>query len=267
MTLFSFNDYKEYLRQYMESLPKKGWGFWGRLSEALDMQQAHLSQIISGDKDFSLEQGLRLCSYLKMSDSEKEFFILLLQLSRAGGEDLKKFFQTQVDRQRAQALELKAHVSDQKILTVEEKMEFYSSWLYSAIRLYCSLDDGKTSTEIQKHFQIPPLRLNHILDFLVQTDLCFKKGDRYFLGAQRTLIEKGSPLFAKHSVNWRMQGILQLEQHSKDDLFLTSPMSVSIEDYKIIQDEIIRFMRSAAERIKASKSEQLACLNIDLFKF
>lgn len=267
MSLFSFDDYKEYLREYMQSLPKNGWGFWGRLSAALDMQPAQLSQIISGDKDFSLEQGLKLCVHLKMSASEKEFFLLLLQRSRAGSVDLKDFFQLQIDRLRKYALELKTHVTDQKILSMDDKLQFYSSWLYSAIRLYCSLGDGKSIAEIRKHYQMPESRLNQILEFLVKTDLCFKKGDRYFMGAQRTLIEKGSPLFAKHAVNWRTQGILHLEHHSQDDLFLTSPMSISIDDYKTLQDEIMQFMRAAAERIKTSKAEQLACLNIDLFKF
>ncbi len=265
--IFSFTDYKEYLRQYIEDLPKKGWGFLGKLATALDMQQAHISQIMSGDKDFSLEQGLKLSQYLKHNDIEKEYLLLLLQKARAGSEDLRLFFDERIEALRAQALHMKSHVQDQKKMSVEERMEFYSTWLYSAIRLYCSIDNGKTLPEIQKHFQIPPLRLNHIMDFLVATDLCFRQGDRYILGAQKTLIEKGTPLFTKHAANWRVQSILQMEQYSKDDLFLTSPMSLSIEDYKIIQEQIIQFMRQVSERVKPSKAEELACLNIDFFKF
>lgn len=267
MLIFSFEDYREFLRAYIESLPKRGWGFARKASEAMGLQAAHFSLALSGEKDFTLEQVLKLGEFLNFNELESEYLVEMVQFSRAGTAKLKEHFLNRIRRLQKLGLKVENHMVDKKAMSPEEKMEFYSNYLYSAIRIFSSLGDGKTFNEIENYFHVPPLFLKNILEFLVSHDLCFQKGDRYFVGSQKTWAEKGTSFYFKHSTNWRLQGIQKLELNRKNDLFVTSPMSISIEDAKIIREQIVSFVREFSDRVKKSEAQELLCLNIDFFYF
>lgn len=255
------------MKEYLESLPKKGWGFASKFSDFSGVSQALFSQVVSSEKEFTPEQAYKFCEYIKLNEIEKEYFLELVQKDRAALSELKGFHEKRLQKIQAEGLKASNHVTDKKEMSPEEKMEFYSNYLFSAIRIFSSLDDGKTFDEIQKYFQVPPLFLKNILDFLVQYDLCYRMGDRYRPGNRRTWAEKGTPFYFKHSTNWRLQGIAKLELNRKDDIFITSPMSISIEDAKIIKNQILELVKNISARVNETEAEQTLCLNIDFFKF
>jgi uncharacterized protein (TIGR02147 family) len=267
MSIFNFSDYREYIQDYVQNLPKKGWGFASKMSVAIDIQPALFSQVLSGEKDLTLEMGFKFAKYISLNDIETEYLMELLQLARAGSEELKAHYTQRVAKLKHEGGKLKNHLTDGKIMALEEKVEFYSNFLYSAIRIYSSIGDGKSPEEIQKHFQVPSPFLKSILEFLESHGLCERLGNRYRLGQQRTVAEKGTPMYFKHSTNWRLQAIQKMELNRKSDLFITSPMSLSIEDQKIIHNQIIEFVKNFSERVKNSDSEETVCLNIDFFNF
>jgi uncharacterized protein (TIGR02147 family) len=268
MSIFTFDDYRTYLRFYIESLPKKGWGFASRAAEAIGVQPAYFSLVQSGEKVFTPEQAIKLAKHLSLNEIETEYFLELVQLERAGNDELKSFHKSRVERLKADGLKIKNHIKDQKPLSVEEQMQFYSNSIYTAIRALTSIGDGKTFDEIQKHFNVPPLYLKEIMEFLVRCDLCFRKGDRYFRGAQKTWAETGTPAYFKHLTNWRLQGIRHLELNRASDKFVTMPMTLSTKDMKVVMDQIITLVRDINERVKnTDPQEEMVCLNIDFFRF
>lgn len=267
LSIFSFDNYVEYTSQYVQSLPKAGWGFATKMAEACGIQQALFSQILSNEKDFTPEQALKFAQYIKLNEIEQEYYIELVLAKRASTTELKDFHLQRIGRLKKEGQQIKNHIKDQKNMAPEEKMEFYSNYLYSAVRIFSSIGDGKTSEEIQKHFNVPPLFLKSILEFLLKFDLCYRHGDRYRLGEQKTWAEKGTPYYFKHATNWRLQGIQKLELNRKDDLFISSPMSLSHEDCKVLHNQIVEFVKDFSNRVKNSEAEESVCLNIDYFKF
>lgn len=267
LSIFNFESYSEFIIQYVHSLPKNGWGFATKMAEACGIQQALFSQILSKEKDFTPEQALKFSVYIELNEIEREYFLEMVFVRRASTSDLKSFHRKRLLKLQEEGQKVKNHIVDQKIMSPEEKMEFYSNYLYSAIRILSSIANGKTSDEIQRHFHVPPLFLDSILAFLVRFDLCYRQGNRYKIGNQKTWAEKGTPFYFKHSTNWRLQGIQKLELNRKDDLFITSPMSMSSEDIKIIHNQIVEFVKSFSTRVEKSAPEESICLNIDFFKF
>lgn len=266
MIVFDFTDYREFLKDYIKSQPKQGWGSMSKIAEAVDMTQAHISQIMAGAKDFSIEQALRLTkNFFSMSELETEYFVLLVQLERAGTVDLKNFFKKKLDSTKLEALKLKNHFT-QDPLTEIELLRFYSNWKYSAIRMYCSLDSGKTFAEILEHFKFSPKELTTTLEFLVHRDLLVRENIKYKLGAQRTFAPKGSMAYLAHTKNWRLQGLARCEKMDHEDVFITSTMSLSKADYEKFRHQVLESFKALSKQIETSPAEEMVCLTLDLFK-
>ena len=110
MTIFDYLDYKKFLKGYIENQPKKGWGIVSKIADGIDMSQAHVSQVVSGAKDFTTEQALKLTEFLQFTNLETDYFMLLVQRDRAGTQGLKKYYLEKIEKLKVEALKIKNHV-------------------------------------------------------------------------------------------------------------------------------------------------------------
>jgi hypothetical protein len=151
-------------------------------------------------------------------------------------------------------------------LSEVERSIFYSSWLYSAVRLFTSVsEEGKTVDEITAKFLQPRQRIVSILGFLVSAGLVVQEKDRYRIGPLRTFVEQGSPHLARHHANWRSKAIQKSDHVSEKELMFTSPVSLSRADFEKIREQIAELLKSVSTTVKASPAEDIACLNVDFF--
>lgn len=103
----NFIDYRLFLRSYIQSLPKRGRGEISRLATLLDVNSTMISQVLKGTKKLTQEQVYNLSVYLKLTDFQTEYFMMLLQVDRAGSEELRRFWSERVFRlKRSQKNEL-----------------------------------------------------------------------------------------------------------------------------------------------------------------
>src|ERR1700684_1559181 len=107
MSVLNHSSYKPYLEEYMAQLPKGGRGEINRMAEAMDVHPTLVSQVLRGDKDFSLEQAHKLCHHIGLLKLEKDYFILLVQFERAGSSDLRQYYKEKIDELKARSLDLK----------------------------------------------------------------------------------------------------------------------------------------------------------------
>ena len=100
LSLFSFSDYKAFIRTWIEQLPKQGRGEFARISRVTGIHKTTLSQIIKGSKDLSLEQAIKVTRHLGLNRIETEYFILLVDRARAGSEELRRHFEGLIEERR-----------------------------------------------------------------------------------------------------------------------------------------------------------------------
>jgi uncharacterized protein (TIGR02147 family) len=266
MNLFTFSDYRAFLKATIKTLPRNGRGELSKISRHLNVNSTLISQIMAGSRDFTTEQAYELCLYFGLSDLETEYFNLLVAIEKAGTQKLKEFLRKRLATMRAESLKLSRRVDHEKKLSQEDMTTFYSSWRYSAIRLYCSTSTkGKNIEEIAEKFLLTKARAVQYLRFLTKTGLCTEAHGRYQMGVQRTFVEQGSPHLLKHHSNWRLKALQKSEAIEEDELMFTGPMSLSREDFRQIREEISKFLSGVSKRVKDSAAEEIACLNIDFF--
>ncbi len=266
MNLFEFSDYKKFLNEWIRAQPSKGRGEVSRMSSAIRAHQSLLSQVLNGGRDLSPEQAFLLANYLRLTDLESEYFTTAVSLSRAGEHSFRIHLRKKLRLIKENATKVENRFDHDRRLTDEERAIFYSSWIYSAVRLFSSVSkNGKSVEEITEKFDLPRPRTVEIVSFLFSIGLLKKNADRYFLGEQRTFLEKGSPFLVRHHQNWRNKALQYADVIGDEELMFTSPISLSKEDFEKIRTRILEVVKEASQIVKASPAEDVACFNVDLF--
>jgi uncharacterized protein (TIGR02147 family) len=265
MNIFDFLDYRLFLRSHIKSLPKAGRGQVNKIATYIGVNSTHVSQVLGGQKDFTLEQGQLVAEYLGLGGLECDYFILLLQMERAGSKKLKDYFKKKVVEIKEASLEIKNRIPTERTLSEQDRAVFYSSWIYSAVRLFCSIGDGKTLDEICERFFLERTKALEILNFLTSCQLCEQEGPVYKLRSQKTHLEQGSPFLLRHYANWRMKAIQRSENLEKQELMFTAPFSIHKKDFAVLREEFLQVIKKLYSQVESTDPQDVACVNIDLF--
>jgi len=265
MSIFNFSDSRAFLRHYISTLPRKGRGESTKIARYLRVSTTLVSQVLNGEKSWTAEQAQALTEYLGLSELETDHFLFMIHYERAGSAELKKYWQSKLNDLKSKALQLSERLKSERVLNDQERSVFYSSALYSAVRLFTSIGKGKTVGEVEERFEISRARASEILHFLVETGLCRLEKDRYIMGAQSTFLEQGSPHLLKHYSNWRIRAIRQSEELSEKELMYTSVVSLAQKDFDLLREGMVGFIKEFLDKVHASPAEEIACFNLDFF--
>ena len=264
-TLFTYSNYKKFLKDHLERLPAKGRGEINRLGLALGVHPTLVSQVLNGPKDFTIDQAHSLASYLGLAALEIDYFVLLIQRERAGTPAYRAYCTTKLDELKQRSLNVSKRLKSHRDLSENEKALFYSSWIYAAVRLFTSVDDGQTLEAVASRFDLSRARAKSILTFLVEVQLCSEAGGVFTMQTQHTHLAAGSAHLLRHHTNWRLRAIDRGEKLTENELLFTSPFSISVADFAKLREQIIDLIQTSSRTIQASPAEEVACLNIDLF--
>ncbi len=265
-SIYHFDDYKKYVQNWLQNQPRRGHGYYAKIAEALDVSAVMISQVFSGPKNLSLEHAYLLADFLSLNLSEKNYFLLLVNFEKAGSKKLRDHFHNEIKQIQKQKTEnLKEIVGEDISLSEIDKAVFYSSWLYSAIRLQTSLEGFQTVEALAKKFQLPREEIIQKLQFLVDKKLCVHTAQGYRMGPSRTHLEAGSPYIKARQTSWRVKAFEKMEAPKTSYLFYTAPMSISESQYAELRKRLTEVIAELGVKVSQSTPEKLACLNIDLF--
>ncbi len=265
MNIFEFKDYRKFLSDWLLLEKKQGRLNASSLAEKVRVHPTFVSQVLKGNKDFSSEQWISVCELMNLTEIESDYLHFLLHMNRAGTKEARSFYQRKMDEILRRRLQLQERMKDHKQLTDQERAVFYSSWIYSAMRLYCACAEGQTLEQLSKKFQISKNKTEEIIGFLCATGLCkFEKG-KFQMGDQHVHVPANSPFVIRHHTNWRLRAINSLENTTPEEINFTAPMSISKKDFPVIREKIVKLIQETVEIAKASDAQDLATLTIDFF--
>lgn len=267
MSIFNAKTDVEVLNDYLKSLPNKGHGVLKKWAEMLSISTTLMSQIMNGERQMQPDYAYQFKNYFGWTDLETDYFLILIQIQRAQNHDFKKYLEKKQKAIQTQSEKIIERVNFKRTLNEVEQSIFYSSWLYSVIRLYCSTDKkGKTLNEVKSYFKLSNEEAESKLNFLVDTHLCQFDGTHYLMGIASTHLPQSSPHVNKHHTNWRIKAVQNYDYMKKNDLSYTSPISLSRTDYDKIRELILQLVKQTTDIVAPSPEEMVACLNIDLFE-
>lgn len=264
--VFTYTSFSDFLVHEIEKNTDLKRGEKKLIAEALNIHPTLLSQILSGVRVFTEEQVFMLCEYFGFSELETDYVFILHQIANTQNKKYKERLHRKRDGLKNRSLQLSERVEKDKVLTNEEKSIFYSSWQYSAIRIFSSLEGGKTRDEIAERFNFDKKQVGEILEFLVGAGLCRLEKGRYLHQVSRTHLEKSSPHYKQHHSNWRIKSIQRLDNALDEDLTFTAPLSMGKKDFEKLREEMVQMIKRISAVVAETDPEEIYCLNLDFFK-
>lgn len=266
ISLFNYDGYRPYIHARFKEMPKAGHGQSLKLAGHLGVHTTLVSQVLKGIKSFTLEQASLTTEFLELTENETEYFLLLVQLDRAGNESLRKNLRKRLTQLKRESEKLDDRVMSDKKLSEELKAVYYSDWVYSAVRQLIAIKGFENTDAIAAYLGFPAKRVKNIVEFLLKTGLCVEEKGKLKIGVKSTHLEQASPWSRVHHVNWRQRAVETLHREEASRLHYTCPMTLSAEDAAKLREMILKFLEGVDKIIEPSVSEELHCLNIDWFK-
>jgi uncharacterized protein (TIGR02147 family) len=267
MTIYEFEDYKKFLRAWIEAEPKAGRGLIRKMADHLRVSSTMMSHILSGDKHFSFEAANELALFIGLEDAESDYFLLLLSYAKAGSFSLQERFKKKIIAEQKKSKEVTKRVKADADLPETAKTIFYSNWLYAGVRNMTACPGMQNVDEIASHLNLPRASIKKVIDFLLRNGLSLEENGKIVPGPKQTHISHQSPLVSRHHQNWRLQGFSKMIDADEKNLFFTAPMSLSHETSELIRHKIPFFIEDMIKLVRPSKSEVVRCLNIDWFGY
>jgi uncharacterized protein (TIGR02147 family) len=265
VSVFDFQDYREFLNAWIESQGARG--IKGRLAQAANVSSTLISLVLKGDKHLTLEQAVEIGEFLGMSEQETDYFFLLVELGRAGTVKLRQKLKKKIREQQEESKKLAKRLRKDAELSEEQKATFYSSWLYSGTRILSALETHHDISSIAARLEVPPAVISRVLTFLVEAGLCKFEDGKLTYGPSYTHVAADSPYVIKHHQNWRVQGFRKMDLNDDRNLFYTCPMALSPEAAAQIRALLPKVIDEVLAIFKPSPSEEVYCFNIDWFSW
>jgi uncharacterized protein (TIGR02147 family) len=267
MSIFDFEDYKQFMLAWISARPKNGRGESGRLAKFLRLHSTMMSHILRGNSQLSLEQAIEVANYMTLSDLETDYFLELVQFERSGTVMLKKKVKMRAEEIKKRALRLTERMNSQKHkLTESDLAIFYSSWHFSAIRLLATLAPIDTY-EIGKKLNLSSKKANEAVTFLNRTGLCHTvEGSKIQASSSVTHLGADSPFVWKHHENWRLKALERHFDLKDEELVYSAPLTISQNDMVVLREKIVKLIQDFKKTVQNTHPEIVACLNVDWFR-
>lgn len=241
-------------------------GMRTQLAENLGCNIGFISQVLGGDANFSLEHAMIIADFIKLTGQEREYFLLLVHLEKAGSKKLQDYYQKHIDEIVQKRAEIKSRVHTTKNLSEKDYLLYYSQWYFVAIHMLLSIPEFQTKQSVSNKLHLDSAIVDEVITFLVEKNLVIEDKGRFKTGPTRIHLNRSSPLISKHHTNWRLEALKTLSIKNEKNLHYSSVITMSATDAKKIKDILLKALEEVEVILKPSPDEEIFSLNFDMFE-
>ncbi|WP_413576498.1 TIGR02147 family protein [Bdellovibrio sp. HCB290] len=266
-TLFDFTDYREFLSYYV-SHPQAQRGLRAELAKAMQCQAAYLSQVLNGNAELTEDHAFRLVNHLQFSTTEKEYFVLLVRISRASSHELKTHLRDQAKVIAKAATKVDGRVAAKKLSEDDAFTKYYfGSWIPNTIHVATSSPHYQTAEALAKRLGLPEKKVLECLKALEEHQLVIKKNrNEYTYQGHNFHLPKTSPLEINYQMHTRLQAIKALQASNENDLHVSATFTLGKDEYASLRKLFLDAVEKSHKKIAAGDTEEIFGMCLDLFQ-
>ncbi len=262
----NFKSYREFIKNWISVQPRSGHGLLAAISVQLRISRSLVSAILSGKRNLTIEQALNLAQFMKLQPNECDYFIVLVEVERAGTAALRSYWQKKAQIISKKILSVKSQVQFDQELSFEEQVEYYSNINYSLLRILSTIDGGLSYDEINENIRNRISNIDSILEFLMRNKLIEKKNETYFATSKAIHLDKESANYSKYHSNLRILQLSNFDRTNEENIAFSSVCTLSEADFLKIREMILDFVKKVNPLVADSKPNLVASITIDFMK-
>ncbi|MFN7455138.1 MAG: TIGR02147 family protein [Pseudobdellovibrionaceae bacterium] len=265
MNIYKYSNYRLFLKDWVQNQPKRGRGILSQMAATTGVHPTFLSQVLSSGKDFSNEQALLVAEFMGLSESQIEYFMILVEREKASHFKLKDRLDQRIKTLQDESQQLDRLLQKENDrLSTEQLGEYYSSWTYIAVHSLIALTPYQNRQNLYQALSIEKSEIDRILQFLFRAGLAVEeRGQIKRVGSKSTFIGKESPFIWTHLRNWREVAIQRMQNMTKNDLSYSTVITLRAKDAQRIKDILREAIKKSDEVVESTEPEVMAFLNFD----
>jgi uncharacterized protein (TIGR02147 family) len=257
MSIFEFNDYKAFISHHIASNAQIR-GYKTVLAQAAGCQKAFFSHVHRSHVHLTPDHAAGLANYW--------YFLVLVDLARAGTERLKNHLQERALKIKKQHGKLEERLKTSAVQEHIIQTYYYSSWYWSALHMLASIPQFQTPEKMADRLGLDPRLVLETLKELEKMGLLKKQKDRWVITDKSFHLPKSSPLNEVNHGNWRQRALVDVQKRTDESFHYTSVFSMSKSDAKKIRQLVAELVIDTRKLIEPSEEEELFCFNADFFE-
>lgn len=263
---FQYNEYRRFLNDLCESTEAPR-GFRAMLARAAGCQASYLSQVLKERVHLTEDQILGIAKVLGLQPPEIEYLMLLLRHEKAGTPELRQYIQSLIQKLKNEQLNLKKWLEAEPLSQRPEVLlQYFSSWVPSAVHLLTSSPHFLTTKSIATRLSLSEKKVSDTLVFLERNGFVVKNGSQWIYKSGSLHLEKDSPL--QYLLQTSRRDLVQrsLAEGSAESLHFSSVFTLNEEELEQIRALMTRAIERSHKLIQASGTDRLACMCVDIFE-
>ena len=255
----------EFLPMFRALIASRGKGAKSRLAKAIGVEPSYISRILKEVASPSLEQAICMTQFFGFNRQEADYFYLLVQKYKVTNAIALDFLDKRLASLRKRAMQVRSHwETSEKIPEVWHAL-YYSHWLPSAIHMATMVSELRSADAIAKRLGIREKEVKKTLGQLVAMGLLSEANGKFSSKEVQLQLSEDSPFVNRHHANWRLKALEKL-QASEAGFYFSGPLCISKAAAVEIRNELLTTLRKVNRKVQQSPSEELYCLNLDLFE-
>jgi len=269
--VFEYDDYVNFLGDWILSRPKKGRGVKSEMAHYMGCLPAHITKVLNRDVHLTLEQAAKVLSFLELTSLEGHYFLGLVELGRAGNRELQILILERLSELKKKIQDASRIGAQRLEFSTQDKDIYFSSWLYIAIEILSSISRFQTLDDICSSLKISKVQAMEVLDFLIEKNLIIREEDKFLNKeiAIKTTADPGSSNLKNHHKSWRTRAMVSLDQKFENNLNFTGVISLPKVVTPAIREILIATIKELWEMAgqHPDDPDEAFCLCIDFFNF
>ncbi|GEM_PF-2949456 len=264
-SVFSFLDYKEFLRSviYADNAPR---GIQSAIAKAAQCQVAYLNQTINGKPHLSQDHGYRIADYLKMSPSQKEYFLDLIRLTQAQDENYRNYLKERLKETQEQSLRIVNNINGEPVDDGLAAIKYYSDVYNSVVHMLVFSPEYQTIKSISERLKLKESETKKVVSNLIDINILKMDGDKVVPLKTSMHLPENSFLNQSLQLQRRTLALNSIKKGlGNEQLHYSSIFMLARSDYEKLKAQIIQFISEAHKTIEVSPSEDVYSLCIDAF--
>lgn len=260
--LFSCRDYKVYLKARIET--SEGSSIRTKLCKVMGTPNSFLSQVLHDSTHLSQDHGIKLANHWRLNADEKQYFLTLINLARAGSMELRAYLEKELEDLRLRQIQITQRLQAPVLSKESARWEYYSAWYHAVIHLMTAIPEFQNVQGLARVLRLPTETIQNSLYLLDSLGLVNKSGSRWFITQNALHLEKGSSISNLNHSLWR-QKIAEkiMTRPNPQDLHYTGVHVLSTALMEQIGRELVDSIQKIHTDIRQSKDETAAILSID----
>jgi uncharacterized protein (TIGR02147 family) len=268
--VFDFRDYKDFLRTLVRS-KESPRGTQSQLAKHLGCQSAYLYQVLKGAGNLTEDQAYKVTTFLGLSAAERDYFLLLVRLAKAGSAELRSFLMSEIHRRRSEELDLKNKIVAEAPPDNDAAWNYYfSGALPSLIHIATSSPKYQTPEAIARKLKIDVKTTSSHLTRLMGFGFVSLSEKKWHYNSPSFHFAKDSRHNLAMQVIRRSQAFSSLlgvqgGDQSAERVAFSSLFTLDKKSHEELRGIVSRFVENAHKVVHGGGTDEIYVLSLDLF--